>query len=312
MSKKSPSAPCPDGDPSRDSLGVKRGQLSQYEVDFEADSPAGRELRRRQRRRAGFVGAVWVVVFVCFAALGVAAWNESNHNPRFALKEIIVHTDGQLSAERLGRELGLAHGQNTLWLNLGALGRKIESLPQVISASVRRDYEGHVELEVVQREPVAWLECHRLGLFSKASGQGCLLDVEGVAFPCEVLLKPYLSLPVIRYEELSQVLPGRPVRDVQVVAALGLLASLREREEAGLAPQALKVEVPARYRLLVSFAGGMEVSFNPDELPPQLKRFDRVMLQARQDSWQIASLDLIPSVNVPIRFREEPNWGRKQ
>jgi hypothetical protein len=50
----------------------------------------------------------------------------------------------------------------------------------------------------------------------------------------------------------------------------------------------------------------MEVTFGPDALTKQLSRFDRVMIEARQKGWKIATLNLLPRDNVPVTFRESP------
>jgi cell division septal protein FtsQ len=239
-------------------------------------------------------------------ALLAATWRQTMYrNPRFGLKEVTVYTEGALKPEKLVREMGLVEGMDTLWIDLRAVIEKVERLPQVKSATAKRDYSGHMEVTVVQRRPVAWLECHRLGLHSMKSGFGCLLDEEGVAMPCDVILKDYTLLPTIRFEELSQVHAGSRVRDLQVKAALRLREEMEKRVDAGMA-SLVRVEIPTKYALVAHFDDGMRITFSPDALETQLSRFDRVMVEAHQRGWKIADLNLMPRHNVPVTFREAP------
>ncbi len=285
---------------------ARRQDSVDHEVNYEPETPKIREEKKRAFRRAGFRVAVWLVALFGLAALAAATWRQTLYrNPRFGLKEVTVFTEGALKPEKLVREMGLVEGMDTLWINLRALTAKVERLPQVKSATAKRDYNGRMEVTVIQRRPVAWLECHRLGLHSMKSGFGCLLDEEGVAMPCDVILKDYTLLPVIHFEELSQVHAGSPVRDHQVKAALRLLREMEKRADSG-APLLTRCEIPAKYALVAHFDDGMEVAFSPDALDAQLPRFDRVMIEARQQGWKITSFDLLPEDNVPITFRQPP------
>ncbi len=291
--------------------GRARGKV-EHEVNYTPETPKIREEKKRAFRRAGFRSAVWLVMLFGLVALAAVTWRQTMYrNPRFGLKEVTVLTEGALRPEKLVREMGLVEGMDTLWIDLRTLTEKVERLPQVKSATAKRDYQGRMEVTVVQRRPVAWLECHRLGLHSMKSGFGCLLDEEGVAMPCDVILKDYTRLPVIRYEELSQVHPGLPVRDLQVRAALRLLGAMEKRVESGMS-MLVRCEIPAKYALVARFEDGMEVTFNPDELERQLPRFDRVMIEARKQDWKIATLNLLPDDNVPVTFRQQPKLAAKR
>ncbi len=277
-----------------------------HEVDCAADTPKARELKRMASRRAGFRTAAWLIGLFCFVALVAAAWRETMYrNPRFGLKEVTVFTEGALKPEKLVREMGLVEGMDTLWLNLREVSERAERLPQVKSATASRDYQGRMKVTVVQRTPVAWLECQRLGLYSMKSGFGCLLDEEGVAMPCDVILKDYTRLPTIRYEELSQVQQGAVVPDLQVKAALRLLEEMGKRLESGTG-ELVGVEIPVPYALVARFDDEMEITFSPDMMDEQLQRFDRLMIEAHRNGWQIATLNLIPRLNTPVTFREVP------
>jgi hypothetical protein len=58
--------------------------------------------------------------------------------------------------------------------------------------------------------------------------------------------------------------------------------------------------------LVANFDDGMQVTFGPDAITKQLGRFDRVMIEAREKGWKIATLNLLPRDNVPVTFRQKP------
>ena len=126
--------------------------------------------------------------------------------------------------------------------------------------------------------------------------------------PCEVLTRTYLNLPVIRFEALSQAEAGSPVPDLQVQSALALLDGLKARFENDF-EQVKRIDIPAPYALVVTFADRSEVTFPVDEVAEGLARFDRVRREAHARQWQIATLNVIPRKNVPITFHAEPDMA---
>jgi hypothetical protein len=280
-------------------------------VDVNVDTPRIRQQRQEEKRRAGFRSAAWLIVLFCGIAFGHVVWRHTLYqHPRFALKEAIIKTEGQLTAQKLARAMGLSLGMDTLWLNLRQTAEKAKSLPQVQDVSIRRDYEGHLFIDVVQRRPIAWLECPELGLHPMNTGHSCLLDAEGIAMPCEVVLKEYTILPVIAISTLDAPQMGTPIRTHQIQSAVQLVLAMQQRSADGL-PSLQRIIIEKPYQLKTIFATPtkenpeqvMTVVFSPDQLDTHLPRFDRVMLEAHHQQWQIASLNLLPRHNVPVTFR---------
>ncbi len=278
-----------------------------HDIDYEPTSPGIREEEEKARRRRGFRAALWLIAAMIVIGLGWVTWHEAlEKNSQFLLKSVVVNTEGTLTRQQIVSATGLTEDTNLLTMNLREVRAKIERLPQVKSAVIHRDYHGKLTLDVVQRLPVAWIECPKLKLFAARSGQGCLIDAEGAPVPCEVITKAYLALPTIRFPDLSEALVGKPVPDLQVHAALRLMEKLRERDEDSRA--ALEViEIPNAWSLVAHLGGDTQISFGIDDLDPQLARYDRFMHEARARQWRVATLNLLARINIPATFHEPPD-----
>ena len=275
----------------------------QHRLDLEPESPVTREIRSQERVRWGFHVAVCVLVVVALFALGRATVREAfEKNPRFSLKEVVVSTEGVLTPQKIVKTAGLTDGQNLLSINLREMRERIEQLPQVRSGAIERDYEGKLKIAVEQRRPVAWLESKKLKLQPMKNDGGMLVDKDGVAVPCEVLLKQHLGLPVIRIERVEGITPGKAVDSPQLKAALKLIGEMKHRSS-GPKEQVERVEILNEYALQTRFADGVDVTFGMDGLHEQLLRYARIRHEAQARRWQIATLNLLVEDNIPVTFK---------
>ncbi|MGV3663813.1 MAG: cell division protein FtsQ/DivIB [Prosthecobacter sp.] len=285
----------------------KRKGANTHVIDYEPDSPVIREHEAEERRRRGFRTAMWLIAAMIVFGLGWVTWHEAlEKNPQFLLKSVIVNTEGTLTKQQLVAATGLTEGTNVLTMNLREVRDRIERLPQVKSAVIRRDYHGQLTLDVAQRMPVAWIECPRLKLMEPLSGKGCLIDAEGAPIPCEVMTKEYLAMPRIKFGGLSDATPGVPARELQVHAALSLMRELQKRDEDGHAALEL-IEIPNTWSLVAHFGGDAKITFGVDDLDSQLVRFDRFMHEAKERQWHVATLNLLSRINVPVTFHDTPD-----
>lgn len=285
----------------------KRKGVNTHVIDYEPDSPVIREHEAEERRRRGFRTAMWLIAAMIVFGLGWVTWHEAlEKNPQFLLKGVIVNTEGTLTKQQLVAATGLTEDTNVLTMNLREVRDRIERLPQVKSAVVRRNYQGQLTLDVEQRLPVAWIECPKLKLMEPLSGKGCLLDAQGSPIPCEVMTREYLAMPRIKFPGLSDATPGIPAKEFQVHAALELMSELQEREAEGKVDLEF-IEIPNAWSLVAHFGGDAKITFGVDDLEPQLARFDRFMQEAKARDWHVATLNLLSRVNVPVTFHDTPN-----
>ncbi|WP_395747959.1 cell division protein FtsQ/DivIB [Prosthecobacter sp.] len=285
----------------------KRKGLGTHVIDYEPESPVIREHEAVERRRRGFRTAMWLIAAMIVMGIGWVTWHEAlEKNSQFMLKSVEVNTSGTLTRQQIVAATGLTEATNLLTMNLRELRAKIERLPQVKSAAIQRDYHGKLVLDVVQRIPVAWIECPKQKLLGPLSGKGCLMDAEGALVPCNVITKEYLAMPRILFPALSSTDPGKPSSELQVHAALRLMKQLQSRMQEEQ-PALEVIEIPNSWSLVAHFTGDTKVTFGVDDLDPQLARFDRVMHEALARKWRIATLNLIASTNTPATFHETPD-----
>jgi len=285
----------------------KRKGLGNHVIDYTPESPAIREHEAEERRRRGFRTAMWLIAAMIIVGVCWVTWHEAlEKNAQFMLKTVEVNTQGTLTRQQLVAATGLTEATNLLTMNLREVRAKIERLPQVKSAVIHRDYHGKLTLDVVQRLPVAWIECPKHKLLGPLTGKGCLIDAEGALVPCDVITREYLAMPRIQFPALSEAIPGKPSPDLQVHAALRLMEKLKSRQQEGQTALEL-IEIPNPWSLVAHFRGDAKVTFGVDDMAPQLARFDRVMHEARERKWRVATLNLIASVNTPVTFHETPD-----
>lgn len=277
------------------------------EVDLKVESPKIRKMEKVELKRRGFKWSAALIILICLAVLLKITVRESFlNNPQFSLKQVIVKTEGSLTAQKIVRTCGLTTGTNLLTVNMHDLQRRLMQLPQIKAVNIKRDYEGRLTLTVDQRQPVAWLECSKLGLLPGRPDVGCFIDSEGVTFPCEVATPAYLALPVIKHEAMIQNIPGVAVTDLQTKSALNLLKELQDRFEQG--PEELRsIDIQKPYAMTATFADQAQMIFGVDDLNDQMTRLDRIRLEARHRNWRIATLNLLVKQNVPVTFRDAPD-----
>lgn len=291
---------------------LKAGGVT-MEVCLRVDSPKIREMEKKAAQRRGFKWALGLITVICFLALLKITVQEAIlKNPQFELRDVAVQTSGPLTVEKIVRATMLTRGENLLSINMRELHTRLRQLPPVKDVSIKRDFDaGLMTLRITQRQPVAWLDCPKLGMVPGRPEVGYLLDKEAVAFPCDMVTEAMVSLPVIRYAELPQKTTGQPLEDLQVNAALKLLGELEQRFELGH-PQVRSIDIQTPYSMVANFTDKSVITFGVDDLDVQLARLDRVRIEAQSRKWEIETLNLLARQNVPITFRKPPDLAGLQ
>ncbi|MDP8932365.1 MAG: FtsQ-type POTRA domain-containing protein [Actinomycetota bacterium] len=209
-----------------------------------------KRVRARLRLRR-VVGAAAIL-----ALLGLGSWLEQS--PLLALSEVEVVGTRRLSPDTVREAAALPLGTSTLRLRLGPARERVEALPLVYSATVRRIDPLTVRVKVVERSPAFVL---------RTRGGEALIDAAGVVvapggedgLPVIVATEPHppdagsgvaempelhnafavasalpapLRAEVVRYE-------ARGAHDVVVVLANGLIARFGRAERVPEKAQAL-------------------------------------------------------------------------
>jgi cell division septal protein FtsQ len=281
----------------------RRVRLEVHRLDMNPETPASIREKRRKVMRWGFKLAVASLVLTGIVSAGKIVVREAfMDSPRFKLQHLSVITDGSLQPSAIIAAAGLREGANMLGISLVQVRERLEQLPEVRHAKVSRGYPGVIFLEVEQRQPTAWLECPRLRLAAGDRQSGCLLDADGFVLPSGQSAVGLKNLPVIHVEQLSRLAPGQCLESPEVHAALKLLQSHAASELAHSAA-IRRIDASRGYALTVTFDSQLTAILPADDVARQLQRLARVIHEAEDQQWQIATVDLLVEKNVPVTLR---------
>lgn len=212
-----------------------------------------RERQLRRLRRTLLVAAGIVV-----AALLVAL----ERSPLVELAEVRVSGTERLSATQVRRVAGLELGTSTLRLPLDEAERRIEALPLVREARVRRIDPLTVELVVRERTPIAVVV---------GRGEPAMIDRAGVV----IVRGRREGLPVI---DLGQGRVPEPGRSVSASPALRAAHRVLTELPGPLRAEVVRYRVPASDRLVLVLPDGVEVSFGrPVEIGEKVRALGVVL-----------------------------------
>jgi len=250
--------------------------------------------------RRGYRRALWVLGLIATLALLRLVLRELfvNH-PQFALREIVVHSQGPLSPKQLVDASTLSEGMNLLTVDLREVQQRLEALPQVRRAEVTRDYQGRLSLRVQQRSAVARLRVAA----ADPSNPLMVLDDEAIAFPQNPTAALRLLPEVVHGEAQSNAAGAVADRETLKLALdwVGHCAQLRQ--QGGLpALRELHLEKPWRLRLLLD--EGLTLWVDGADTQGQRTRLAGIWAEAKRRGWRIASLDLSVKSNTPVKFHE--------
>lgn len=241
--------------------------------------------------------ALWGVVFT--GGLWHRAFNASGD---FAVGQFELVTNGVITVPQVAAVTGLRPDQNITDLDLGEIRSKLMVLPRVSKAEVERRLPNHLSIRLDERRPAAWLACVQQGL-RPFDGRGLLLDRDGVAFPCGIVLEEYSTLPVIYCTDVSGVIPGRQVPGETVRTALDLAQRMRRRNWSP--PMGLEqIHILNEFTLVAQMDTDALFTFRPSDLDRQLARLDAILQKTGAAGRRVASVNLQLHKNVPVTFRD--------
>ncbi len=231
-------------------------------------------------------------------------------NPAFAVEQIEIQTDGNISVEQLRRWAGVKVGDNLFALNLARVKRDLELVPLIQNAAVERLLPRTLKVRVTEREPMAQVylpQPHPGGGYDIAVFH---LDQEGfVMLPLEPrqratpLVEPLEQLPTIAGLNLNELHLGKRVNSAQVCAALQLIGAFERSPMAGL-DDLRRIDVSAPEILQVTTGQGSEIVFSVRDLDRQLSRWREICDFGRKMHKTVASLDLAVPNHIPARWSD--------
>jgi cell division septal protein FtsQ len=252
-------------------------------------------------------------VFGLYALWRLGGWGLDKlvyENPAFAIGQVDIQTDGIIAPEQLRRWSGVKPGANLIALDLPSVKRNLELVSTIDSVSIERILPRTLKIRVTERQPLAQVNLLRSLPSGTVVAAVFQLDADGYVMQP---LDPRLSvapltqmnyqLPSLIGLSLFQLQPGHRLESPQALAALRLIAAFDHSPMAGLVDlQSLDVSAPGV--LVVTTGAGAEVTFAPDHLERQLRRWRRVFDWGNSAGKTIASLDLAVGNNLPVKWAQ--------
>ncbi|MDQ4131000.1 MAG: FtsQ-type POTRA domain-containing protein, partial [Actinomycetota bacterium] len=238
------------------------------------------EQRRIEARRERAISRRRVAVCLAsvLALFGVAAWLEQS--PLLALSEVEVVGTRRLSPDEVREAAALGLGTSTLRLRLGHARERVEALPLVRSAAVRRADPLRVRITVVERRPI---------LVLAAAGGEVLVDAEGIV----VAPGGQAGLPVITTSAPEPLPPGASVSELpEAWNAFAVATSL----PGPLRADVLRYEGRGRNDVVLVLGSGLRARFGRAEDVGEKSRALGALLSELEASAPGASVDVrVPS-----------------
>jgi cell division protein FtsQ len=239
-------------------------------ADTDAVPPSVRRFMARARQRRLRAALPWAVAGAVLLVAGAVAWTVYG-TAVFGVRDVRV-TGAELAGPLEVRTVAaVADRQPLALVDLDAVRARVEAIPPVDRAVVRRDWPNRIVIDVVERTPVAAVP---------AGTTVRLIDDEGVPFR-EVAEAPG-GLPVVRLANPSSA-------DPNTKAALTVLASLTDE----LRGQLLQVSVPAPARIQLSLAKGRTVIWGDDTENATKARVATSLLARKGDTIDVSAPQVV-------------------
>ncbi len=98
---------------------------------------------------------LWGLVCIGCSIGGVVLVQYAEQHPYFAATDIVVSTDGRLTADEIRQWAGVAPGMNIIALDVQAMKRRLRHHPWIHTAVVTREFPQRLYLTIRERHPIA-------------------------------------------------------------------------------------------------------------------------------------------------------------
>jgi len=227
-------------------------------------------------------------------------------NPDYRLSKIEVRTDGTLQREQVLQAAELREGANIFSVNLSRVRDQLQQLPQVDEVQVVRNMPGGIDIQIVERKPIAWITSDKEMADPFGAEVAFLVDARGVLMKEKKLLPEYLGLPVISGCANESLQPGKIVDSFEAKAALELLR-LSTRSFMQTRFQIREIDVSKGYCLLVTDKNHTRVTFGFDNLDAQLQRLEQFLVWSDDFKHELETVNLLVQRNIPVTFAKPPS-----
>ncbi|HEX8281635.1 MAG TPA: FtsQ-type POTRA domain-containing protein, partial [Chthoniobacterales bacterium] len=199
----------------------------------------------------------------------------------------------------------LREGVNIFSVNLARVHDALQQLPQVDEVQVVRNMPGEINIQIVERKPVAWITTDKEMLDPFSSDAAFLIDARGVLRREKKLLPEYLGLPVISGCANESLEAGKVVESYETKAALELLR-MSTRSFMQTRFQIREIDLSKGYCLVVTDKNHTRVTFGFDNIDAQLQRLEQFLVYSDDSNRELETVNLLVQRNIPVTFTKTP------
>jgi cell division septal protein FtsQ len=240
--------------------------------------------------------------------LGLQRWLFKNEE--FRLQAIHLTPNTAVDERRLV-EVGHINIDGTLFdCDLESIEKSLLALPEVSSASVKREFPGTLQVKVVARQPVAWISCYRAEdpILPRDPQSGLVVDSSGFAYHCPPgQLSAALELPVIELnpnvEGAAPLVSGQKVVHPEYDRAMALNAVA-----CAASPDASTwidtIRQSRSWALELTARDGMKATFGLGDHERQMQDLIAAVNHSRSSGQPIATINLIPRNHIPVFLKD--------
>jgi cell division protein FtsQ len=213
--------------------------------------------RRKPRSSRRLVAAV--VAFAAVCVLGVIIYRGAN-DPLLALGTIAVTGGRHTGSSDILLAAALKKGSNVWLLDTSAAERRIEMLPWIDQADVRRAWPDRVSISVTERTPVARVAVPDTGSAEEPAQEVALIDASMRVLALGQSSRDAKALPLFRIApQPAQLEPGAEVRNSDIEHVYDAMVQLR-----ALGLRILEVDLKPTTGVTVMCDDGLHVILGSD------------------------------------------------
>lgn len=252
-----------------------------------------------------------LLVLALLAAAGWGIWRGVEagliDNQEFRLSEIRLNPNPALDEIRLLELTGIDLDGSLFECDAGEIEARLEALPELTSATVRREFPGTLVVDVTARNPWLWVASSSRGVPPRDPARGLLVDRSGYAFRCRPgLFKEAEQLPVIEIgDEGDLPEPGEFVRHESYLRGIRLLAvATKAMPEA---PQWIDtIRQSKSWASELTTRDEITATFGHEELERQMGDFLAAVEHTRTEERRLKTILLIGKRSIPVTYWDAP------